>query len=308
VSPSSPPGEPPDELLRRARQDVTEARDEAREEAAQVMQHHRRFSAGVRVATAVMREQAAERVGLAASGAAFWLVISALPTAIAVVSLYGLVVDPARVAADLGTLANSVPGSLGSLLTEQLQRVARTDPAGLSLRFAVSVVLAVSSASAGINHLDGAIRAAYGLPPQRFIEARGRAFAGALAVVLLLGLTAVLLPTVARLPVVPTILGVPVALATITAAIGALYRFSVAAPVGARALWRGALASGIGVVLVTVGFGAYVKVSSRYTAVYGAFAGAVIGMLAIYLAVYVVLLGAVLNSQLGRSIAPESRR
>jgi hypothetical protein len=31
-----------------------------------------------------------------------------------------------------------------------------------------------------VNHLDGAIRAAYGLPPQRYVEARGRAFAGAL--------------------------------------------------------------------------------------------------------------------------------
>jgi membrane protein len=98
-----------------------------------------------------------------------------------------------------------------------------------------------------------------------------------------------------------TVLGVPVALAAITAAVAALYRFSVGAPVGARALVPGALASGIGVVLVTGGFSVYVAVSSKYTAVYGAFAGAVIGMLAIYLAVYVVLLGAVLNSQLGRT-------
>ena len=246
-----------------------------------------------------MREQSAERVGLAASGAAFWLVISALPTAIAVVSLYGLVVSPQRVAADLGHLASNVPGSLGSLLTQQLQRVAATDHAGLSLGFAMSVVLAVSSASAGVNHLDGAIRAAYGLPPQRFIEARRRAFAAAFAIVLLLGLSAVGLPTVvARLPAGLTVLGVPVALAAITAGAVALYRFSVGAPIGVRALLPGAVASGIGVVLVTVAFGAYVAASSRYTAVYGAFAGAVIGMLAIYLAVYVVLLGAVLNSQL----------
>jgi membrane protein len=248
----------------------------------------------------LMREQSAERVGLAASGAAFWLVISAFPTALAVVSLYGLFVGPQRVATDLGNLANSVPGSLGSLLTKQLQRVAGTDHAGLSLGFVVSVVLALSSSSAGVNHLDGAIRAAYGLPPQRYVEARGRAFVGAVAVVLLLGLSAVVVPTVAaRFSAVLTVLGVPVALAAITAAVTALYRFSVGAPVGVRALLPGALASGIGVVLVTVGFGAYVAVSSRYTAVYGAFAGAVIGMLAVYLAVYVVLLGAVLNSQLG---------
>ena len=249
----------------------------------------------------MLREQSAERVGLAASGAAFWLVISAFPTAIAVVSLYGLFVSPERVATDLGNLASTVPGSLGSLLTEQLRRVAGADHAGLSLGFVVSLLLAVSSASAGINHLDGAIRAAYGLPPQRYVEARGRAFAGALAVVLLLGLIAVALPMVlARSSVILTVLGVPVALAAITAGVGALYRFSIGVTVGARALLPGAIASAIGVVLVTVAFGVYVAMSSKFTAVYGAFAGGVIGMLAIYFAVYVVLLGAVLNSQLGR--------
>jgi membrane protein len=263
----------------------------------------RRLSAALRVAAGVVREQSAERVGLAASGAAFWLVISAFPTAIAVVSLYGLFVSPERVATDLGSLANGVPGSLGSLLTTQLQRVAESDHAGLSFGVIGSFVLAIWSASAGIYHLDGAIRDAYGLAPQRYIDARGRAFTGAVVVVLLLGLGAVVLPTMlARSPAVVTVLGVPVALVAITAAVGALYRFSVGVRVGLRAVLPGALASAIGVVLVTAGFGAYVATSSKYTALYGAFAGAVIGMLAVYLAVYVVLLGAVLNRQLARPL------
>jgi membrane protein len=89
-------------------------------------------------------------------------------------------------------------------------------------------------------------------------------------------------------------------LLTITAGVGALYRFAVGHRVGARALLPGAVTSAVGVVLVTSGFGAYVAVSTRYTAVYGALAGVVIGMLAVYLAVYVLLLGAVLNMQLSR--------
>ena len=195
-----------------------------------------------------------------------------------------------------------MPGSLGSLLTEQLQRVAKADHTGLSLGFVVALVLAIWSASAGVFHLDGAIREAFGLPPQRYFEARRRAFAGALAVVLLLGLSAIVLPTIAaRCSAVLTVLGIPVSVVAITAGVAAMYRFSIGTPVAMRALLPGALTSGIGVVLVTVGFGEYVAASGKYTAVYGAFAGAVIGMLAIYLAVYVVLLGAVLNSQLGRA-------
>ncbi len=246
-----------------------------------------------------MREQSAERVGLAASGAAFWLVVSAFPTAIAAVSLYGLFVSPERVATDLGSLVNSVPGSLGSLLTEQLRRVAATADAGLSFGFLVSLVLALWSASAGVNQLDNAIRVAYGLSPLRYVEARGRAFGGALGVVVLLGLSAVALPVVlARLSAVVTVLGIPAAFAVLTVGVGAWYRFAIGTRVGARALLPGALTAAFGVVVVTAGFGAFVATSTRYTAVYGVYAGAVIGMLAVYLGVYVVLLGAVLNRQL----------
>ena len=106
----------------------------------------------------MLRDQSAERISLAAAGAAFWLVISAFPTAIAVVSVYGLFVSPGRVASDRGALASGVPGSLGALLTEQLRRVAATDHAHLSLGLAVSLVLAIWSASSGFNNLEMCIR------------------------------------------------------------------------------------------------------------------------------------------------------
>jgi membrane protein len=251
--------------------------------------------------TDVLRDQRTQRVGLAASGAAFWVVISALPTVVAVVSLFGLVVSPERVAADLGTLANDAPSSLGGLLTEQLRQLSVSDHAGLSLGLAISVILAVWSASAGVYNLDQAIRVAYGLPPQSFVEARGRALLGALAVVLTVGITAIAASVgQARTPGLWAMVGIPVGFLVITAGVGALYRFAVEHRVGLRALLPGAVTSPVGVVVVTSGFGVYVAMSTRYTAVYGALAGLVIGMLAVYLAVYVILLGAVLNMQLSR--------
>jgi membrane protein len=250
----------------------------------------------------VMREQSAEQVGLAASGAAFWLVISAIPTVIAVVSLFGLVVSPERVAADLGTLARDAPSSLGGLLTAQLRQVTVSNHVGLSFGLVVSLVFAVWSASAGVFNLDRAIRVAYGLPPQNYIEARGRAVVGAFAVVILLGLAAIGTSIGgARSSTLLTVLGVPVGLLVIVAGVGALYRFAVGHRVAVRAVLPGAVTSAIGVLLVTTGFGAYVSLSARYTALYGAFAALVIGMLGVYLAVYVVLVGAVLNMQLSRS-------
>ena len=257
----------------------------------------------------VVREQSVERVGLAASGAAFWLVISVFPTAIAAISLFGLVVSPQRVAADLGTLATGAPSSLGSLVTAQLHRVAASDHTGLSMGLAVSVLFAIWSASAGVYNLDRAIRVAYGLTPQSYLQARARALVGAIVVVLALGAGALGVSFVASRSPGPlvVILGVPTLLTGLAAAVAVLYRFSVGGHIKAWSLLPGALVSSVGVLALIGGFGIYVAWSKRYTAVYGVFAGAVIGMVGTYLAVYVVLLGAVFNTQLTSKVRPGHR-
>jgi membrane protein len=264
---------------------------------------HPRSAKAAGLVDAVVRRQGAQQLGLVASGAAFWLVVSALPTAIAVVSLYGLVVDPARVAGDLGKLVNGAPASLGSLIAEQLQRVAATDRTGLTIGLVVSVALAIWSASAGAYHLDSAIRDAYGLPRQRYVDARARSFAEAAVVVVVLGAVAlggaaVLARSRGALAVA---VGPPSIFIGIVAAVTCLYRFAVGQRMRLRALLPGAVAAAVGIVVVLVGFGAYASASTRFTAVYGAFGAAVVGMLATYLAVYATLLGAVLNTELART-------
>ena len=301
MSPSTPSFEPePEKLLGEARHDVDVSEEAVERKAGQALRAHPLLSEVLRIADGVSREQAMERVGLAASGAAFWLVISAFPTAIAAISLFGLVVSPERVATDLGNLTRGTPASLGPLVSDQLRRVAASDHAGLSLGLAVSVLLAIWTASAGVYNLDRAIRLAYRLPTQSYMEARGRALAGAVAVVLGLGLAALAISVVVgRSPAVAVIvIGVPIVLVGIAVGVAALYRFSVGAGIPGRSLLPGAIASSIGVVALILGFGGYVAWSTRYTAVYGVFAGTVIGMVGTYLAVYVVLLGAVLNTQL----------
>ncbi|HEV2428062.1 MAG TPA: YihY/virulence factor BrkB family protein [Acidimicrobiales bacterium] len=245
---------------------------------------------------AVLWEQSQERLSLAASGAAFWIVISAFPTALAVVSLFGLVVSPARLTAGIGHLASTVPGSFGELLTAQLRRVATVGHAQLTLGLVFSLVLATWSASAGVRQLAGAIRAAYGLEPWGLLRARVRSIVSAAGVVVAIGAVAVVTPAVVGHPsALRTVLDLLAALVVVTGITGVLYRLSVGGHVAVRSLVPGAVASAVATVLVIAGFGAYVSASSRFTAVYGAFAGAVVAMFALYLVVYVILLGAVVN-------------
>jgi membrane protein len=271
-----------------------------------VVSRHQTTGRAISLASAVLKEQGTEQLGLAASGAAFWLVISALPTATAAVNLFGLVVAPQQVAGDLGHLASTAPGSVGSLIADQLRRIAAADHAGLTIGLAVSLALAVWTASAGIYNLDRAVRDAYGLPRQRYADARARAFGGAFVVVVSLG--AVAFATSAELAHSPAVLtmvvGGPIVFVATTAGVCGLYRFAVGQPKRVRALLPGALGSATGTVLLLAGFGAYAALSTHYAAIYGSFAGAVVVMLATYLAVYAVLLGAVLNVEIAQRGEP----
>ena len=253
----------------------------------------------------VAREQTAEQVGLAASGAAFWLVIALLPTAVAAVSIYGLVVSPQTVARNLAGLTRSGPQSLGATFAQQLQKVAAGDHHGLTAGLVISVVLALWTASAGVYNLERAIRGAYGLAPEEYVRARGRALIGAVAAVTLMGFVALVSTLVAvavdALPMLIVVSVTPPLLIVVFAAlIAALYRYSAGHRLRLREQWPGALAASAGVDLVVGGFSVYLHFSTRYTAVYGTLAGTVVGMIGTYLAVYVVLLGAVLNAQLHR--------
>jgi membrane protein len=278
-------------------------RDAVDQRAAATLARHPRTGSLIGLIGRIAHEQSQERVGLAASGAAFWFVITIFPAAIAAVSIFGLVVSPEAVAKDLSTLASSGPDSLGANLSQQLHRIATASRAGLSVGLAVSVAAAVWTSSAGVYNLARAIRLAYGLGPDSYVRARLRALVGAVGVVVALGLAAVISGAVSSLlasvpAVVVGVVGIPLLLAVVAAVIGGAYRFSLDDPTSVRTLVPGAVFSSVVLLLVGTGFAVYAASSTHYTAVYGALAGVAVVMIAAYLATYVVLIGAVLNVQI----------
>jgi membrane protein len=223
------PGRRTDEEIARLASELAETEQSVEQSASVLTSRHRRSAGVLRLLRGVMREQAQEEVGLAASGAAFWLIIAAFPTAIAVVNVFGLVERPGDVANDLGGLARAGPSTFGAALTAQLQRVAAADHVGLSTGLAISLVLAIWSASGGVYNLDRAIRTAYGLRPQRYVDARGRALVGAVITVLALGVVAFISAGIsgelAHVPaVVVAVVAIPVLMVFAAAAIGGLKR------------------------------------------------------------------------------------
>ena len=122
-----------------------------------------------------------DRITLIAAGVAFYAMLALFPAMIVVVSIYGLVMDPDEIAAQVRTLG-VLPGDVRSILTGQLDALARAPRGRLSMSLAFGVLVALWSASAGMRALVTGVNAAYSESEARgFVRLRG------LAVVLTVG-------------------------------------------------------------------------------------------------------------------------
>src|SRR3546814_13235585 len=80
---------------------------------------------------------------------------------VALVSLYGLVADPADVTRHVTDLLGPAPGDLKDLVLDQLQGITAQSSGSIGIGLIAGLVAAIWSASSGLQHLLGAINAAY---------------------------------------------------------------------------------------------------------------------------------------------------
>ncbi len=253
----------------------------------------------------VIRRQSVYRLSLNAAGAAFWLVIALFPAVIAVITVFGLVVEPSQVAADIDEITKRAPNSFGAVLATQAQQVAAADAGSLSLGLAVSLVVTLWSVSSGGYALFRAIRQAYDLPPQSYLVARARAFAAAVAGVLVLGVVVTAGAfVVSWLDRQPTSVrgGVIVASVVAFAVLFALlvvwtFRYSIAVRAPLRSMLPGAIIGTSATVALLVGVSVFGTYMVNYQAIYGALTGVIVTLLAGYTIMYILLLAAVFNQQ-----------
>lgn len=255
------------------------------------------MSTAVQLAKDVFRIQSDKKMSLAASGAAFWLMLGLFPAGVASVNILGLVFDQEKIAAYLGEFAANGPGTIGALLAEQLQKVAQPSPGTWAVDTFL-VFVSLWTVSTAVGQVLAAIRSANDMPHRSFVHRRVRN----------LGLGALI---VTGLPFAIYILASMGHLGLVYFRV-ALFVFVVAGLLGIYLTavgWRTPPVRQIpGVVLVTVfiiamwiGFSLIIKRSSTYDAIYGTLAGVVITMVAIWIVTYAVIIGAIVNVQLGRT-------
>jgi membrane protein len=270
------------------------------------------------VALRVKREIKQDDVPLLAAGVAFFALLALVPALVALVSLYGLVADPADIQRNVEDVLAAAPEEVRDLVQSQLSSIVDSSPQGLRLGALAGLVVALWSASSGMKHLVAAVNRAYDEDDTRgFIRLRG------LALILTIGAVLGLLVALYALVVAPnslsdegssgvlrtTLLVVRWPLLAIAAMVGlaVIYRF---APDRAEPRWNwvsiGAVFATLVWLAASVGFSIYSANFGRYNETYGALGAVVVMMLWLYISAYAAVAGAELNAELERQTARDT--
>ncbi|MEW6268967.1 MAG: YihY/virulence factor BrkB family protein, partial [Thermodesulfobacteriota bacterium] len=105
-------------------------------------------------------ELSRDNASLIAAGVAFYGLLAAFPAVAGVISVYGLVADPAS-ATQFFANAPALPQEARTILSEQARRVAETPSSALGLGLAGAVLLAIYGASKAVSALIMALNVAY---------------------------------------------------------------------------------------------------------------------------------------------------
>ena len=260
-------------------------------------------------------------LSLIAAGVGFFAMLSLFPTIAAVVLIWSLVADPAQISGLMALAEEVVPPEVYSVVSGQIAGVINAGGGGgLGWATAVSLVLAIWSARAGVSALIRGLNAAYDIGHRQSIWRRYMADIG--VTLTICGLT---LAAIAAIVVAPVLIAVlplgpvatvaaeltrwVVALGVIMVTLGLVYRYGPNRR-GRRPGWitPGAIVATVLWLIVSVGFSVYLANFAHYNEVYGSLGAAVALLMWFYLSAFVVLMGGALNAAIEAGGAAKLQR
>ncbi|ANY84994.1 hypothetical protein BB934_43015 (plasmid) [Microvirga ossetica] len=259
-----------------------------------------------------------DRVMAVAAGVTYYALLAIFPAIAALVSVYGLVADPATIQDHLNALSGVLPGGALDIIREQVTRIASQGGGTLGFSFVFGLVLSLWSANAGMKAVIDALNIVYDEEEKRgFLKLNLESLGFTLAAVgfILLALTGIVV-----LPVLLDFVGLssslewllaiarwPVLLAVVNLGLAVLYRYG---PSRDKAEWKwvtpGSLVAAVLWLVVSMLVSWYVANFGSYNETYGSL-GAVIGFMTwIWITSIVVLLGAEVNAEMEHQTAKDT--
>lgn len=252
-----------------------------------------------------------KNVSLIAAGTAFYAFL-AIPAAFsALISVYGLLFDPADVEQQVRAMQGAVPADAIGLISGQLKPLSAHSTA-LGIGFVVSMAIALGSASSGTSSIMQALNMVHGEEERRgFIKyyamALGLTVGMVIFAALALALIAVLPAAIEELPfggfgnTLAAIARWPVLLVLVMLWLAAIYRL---APSREAPKWRWISAGTVAAALLWIAgsalFSLYVGAFATYNKTYGSLGAVVVLLMWLWVSAYAVLIGATLNAEIER--------
>jgi membrane protein len=251
-----------------------------------------------------------DRVMAEAAGVAFFAMLAVFPAMASLISIYGLVADPARLAFEVQGLSGVLPQGGIDIITGEMKSLASSGHSALGLGLVLSLAVSLWSANAGVKALFDALNTVYHEKEKRtFVRLTLISFC------FTLGIIALLMAATVAVVVVPVVLNFvgfgsltamlidvlrwPVMLAAVAFALEVIYRFGPSRP---HATWHwmswGSALAALVWLLTSLAFSYYVANFGSYNRTYGSLGAAMGFMTWIWLSSMVVLMGAELNSEL----------
>jgi membrane protein len=252
------------------------------------------------VRTAMKRHQ----LPLLAAGVAFYALLAVFPAMIALVTVYGLVMDPNKIDEQLEPLTKTLPAGAGDLLRGQLTSIAQTNPGGLTVGLVIGLAATLWAAAGGVRALSTGLTIVRGQQMNATFVSRA-----AISLALTLGALVTVLVAITLIAVFPAVLnhlGLS-SVATLAAqiarwvllivliglALAVLYHWG---PAGPRPPWRwvtwGTVTAVTLWIICSIGFSIYASNFGSYNETYGSLAAVIVLMLWLWLSALAVLLGA----------------
>jgi membrane protein len=256
-----------------------------------------------------------DHVAIMAAGTAFYALLSIFPGMSTLISIYGLVADPATIETQLNSLSGVLPQEALKLLSDQLHALVAAPRDKLGLGLLVSLLIALWSATSGTGSLMQALTVAYEDRENRgILSFYGRAIA------LTIGVGVFTLLSLFLIAGIPAVIGSlalselwrdrislirwPLLAILAVAALAVLYRYG---PARRNPCWNclsiGTIAAAVLWLVGSAGFSFYVARFSSYDKTYGSLGAVVILLMWFYVTAYIILAGAELNAEIEKTRA-----
>jgi len=269
------------------------------------------------IAWRTYREMGKDRLPIVAGGITYYALLAIFPAIGAFVSLYGLFADVSVVQHQLQDMAGVIPASVLQLIGEQMMRLAGQHGAKLSVAFAISVLLSVWSANAGMKALFDGLNVVFDEEEKRdFVRRTALTYSATFTALLFLAsITAVLV----AIPVGLRSLGlerfglywIPLRwLAVFLITVGAFalaYRYG---PSRVLAKWRWVLGGSVFGAVAWLGgsllFSSFLNHVVHLDATYGPLSAIIAFMLWVWVSIMALLLGGEFNAEIEHQTACDS--